>query len=362
MSVFDVSKRHETIEIVVSTNRSLSSMGSYSREAILAVLKTRYRNVRISVVNNQHDLDALVIRKPDLVFLGMKFIPVSPKLGMHDPQKIWLSSYLQDAGIRYTGSGRSANKLEFSKHLAKQCIANHGLKTARYMIVRKGSELTAQNMKLAYPLFVKPLDRGGGAGIDDSSLVHTFEQLRTKVVSLAATIRADALVEEYLPGREFSVGILRNAQLNDYSVMPLEIIAPKNKTGARFLSKTIKTADAESTRGVSDPVLKAKINNLALRAFQALGATDYGRIDVRLDAFGEPHFLEANLIPSLIDNYGNFPKTCLLNLGLRHRDLIFQLVDLGLDTEIDVSQSVEYNFVSSLMTEKVGAMQALELN
>jgi D-alanine-D-alanine ligase len=362
MSVLNVPKRHESIEIVVSTNRSLSSMGNVSREAIYDVLKTRYHNVRISGVNNQQDLEAMVSRKPDLAFLGMKFIPVNPVLGLHDPQKIWISRYLQDSGIRYTGSERGANKLEFNKQLAKQRVAAHGINTARHMTVRKGSKLNSQDVTLTYPLFVKPLDRGGGAGIDEGSLVHTFEQLHARVELLAVNLRADALIEEYLPGREFSVGILKDTQTDEYTALPIEIIPPQNTAGERFLSKSIKCADTEQTLEVTDPVLKAKINTLGLQSFHALGASNYGRIDVRLDANGEPHFLEANLLPSLIENYGNFPKACLLNLGLSHQDLIFQLVDLGLGTTIKIDELAEHNFVRSLLHDEIGNSMILELN
>jgi D-alanine-D-alanine ligase len=343
MSVFNVPKRHEAIEIVVSSNPALGSMGGASCAAIYDVLKSKYHNVRKSVVNNLQDLDAIVSRKPDLAFLGMKFIPVNPLLGIHDPQKIWISRYLQDAGVRYTGSARSAVKLDFNKHLAKQRIADHGLNTARHMLILKGSNVTPQDITLIYPLFVKPFDRGGGAGIDEGSTVYTFEELQARITLLAEDMRADALIEEYLPGREFSIGILKDNKTNDYSVMPIEIVAPKNKNGERFLSKSIKSADTEHTLEVTDPILKAKINTLGLRSFHALGATNYGRIDIRLDAAGEPHFLEANLLPSLLDNYGNFPKTCLLNLGLSHKDLIFQLVELGLGPGTDTNESIPSN-------------------
>jgi D-alanine-D-alanine ligase len=339
MKLFDGPKRPEVIEIVVSTQRSLSSMSVFSRQAILAILKTRYRNVQITIVNNQRDLEDLIARKPDVVLLGMKFIPSNAALGITDVHKIWLTDSLDKAGIRYTGSAKEAGELEFNKQLAKERISQHGIKTANYTVIYKGQDLT-QDVNLRYPLFVKPLDRGGGAGIDDGSLVHTFEQLQGRVRTLENELQADALVEEYLPGREFSVGILRNVFTGRYTAMPLEIVAPKNQSGDRFLSSAIKNADTESTRAINDPLLAQKLNTLALHAFHALGATDYGRIDIRLDAYGEPHFLEANLLPSLIDNYGNFPKTCLINLGISHRDLIFQLVDLGLQSNGNMDKDV----------------------
>jgi D-alanine-D-alanine ligase len=337
MMLFDGPKRPEAIEIVVSTIKSLSSMSLFSRRAILTVLKTKYRNVGITVVNNQYDLDKVLLRKPDLVFLGMKFVPTNHTLGITDPNKIWLTECLDIAGISYTGSSKEANELEFNKQQAKQCITQHGLNTAQYLVVKRGYNLTEEEITLRYPLFVKPLDRGGGAGINNDSLVRNFSQLKSRIAVLDSELKADALIEEYLPGREFSVGILKNVFTDDYTAMPLEIITPSNQLGDRFLSSAIKIANKESTQAINDPLLALKLNTLALKAFHALGATDYGRIDIRLDAHGEPHFLEANLLPSLIENYGNFPKTCLLNLGLSHKDLLFQLVDLGLASNSDAT-------------------------
>jgi D-alanine-D-alanine ligase len=341
MKLFDGPKRPEAIEIVVSSNHSLSSMSVFSRQAILAVLKTKYRNVRISVVNNQLDLDEVITRKPDLVFLGMKFVPTDIALGITDPNKVWLTERLDNADISYTGSSREANELEFNKQHAKQRIAQHGLSTAQYLVVPRGSNLIEKEITLRYPLFVKPLDRGGGAGIDDGSLVHHFDQLKARVAVLDNDLRADTLIEEYLPGREFSIGILKNVFTGQYAALPIEIVAPQNQAGDRFLSSAVKSADAETTCPVDDPLLAERIKTLGLQAFHALGATDYGRIDIRLDAHGEPHFLEANLLPSLIDNYGNFPKTCLLNLGLSHQDLIFQLVELGLKVDNDIDNVIK---------------------
>ena len=240
----------------------------------------------------------------------MKFVPSDPDLGLSDPNKIWISEYLDRCGICYTGSGHMAIELEMNKNLAKQRIAASGLRTPRFKVIDRNRQLATHEVALTYPLFVKPTNRGGGEGVDAASLVNDFSQLRSKVALLSAELRSDSLVEEYLPGREFSVGILKELRTSQYKVMPIELVAPLDKTGARILSAQIKSMDVESHFEVTDGKLKAMINELAINAFRALGARDYGRIDIRLDAAGRPHFLEANLLPSLMNNYGNFPKTC----------------------------------------------------
>lgn len=324
-----MAKINKHIEIVVSTKPGLSSMGVASRTAIQALLFKRYARVDITIVNNMSDLVALVAREPDLVFLGMKFLPHDPVLGRADAHKIWLSEYLDRAGITYTGSEHDAMGLELKKELAKQRLLDMGLATAPFMVVEAGKELEPDDVALTYPLFVKPTDRGAGAGVDAGSLVYGFQQLRAKVRSLAAGLRADALVEEYLSGREFSVGILKQEHTNNYAVMPLELVAPADKSGARYLSSRVKAADSEYHLPVTDGAVKSKINELAISAFHALGARDYGRIDIRLDKNGTPRFLEANLLPSLLEGYGNFPKTFLLNMRLNHEAIILTIVNLA---------------------------------
>src|SRR5690606_35054290 len=136
--------------------------------------------------------------------------------------------------------------------------------------------------------------------------------------------------EAYLPGREFSVAILKNQGDGGYVAMPIELVSRPAANGTSMLSYAVKTANIETVLEVREPVCRAQIAAFALDAFTALGAADYGRIDVRLDALGRPNFLEANLIPSLIDNYGSFPKACRLNRNMSYETMILNIVHLGL--------------------------------
>ena len=132
--------------------------------------------------------------------------------------------------------------------------------------------------------------------------------------------------------------------------MPLELIAPTSARGDRILSSAVKEADTEQYAAVTNPVIREAVNTLALDVFHALGARDYGRIDIRLDANGVANFLEANLIPSLLDQYGNFPKACMLNLGIDYQQMILQITELGL-----ARQSVEDELIltPAVITELV---------
>ena len=118
------------IQIVSSTIPGLSSMGRGLREVAQAILARHYTKVGITIVNDLDDLEALVALRPDLVFLGMKFISHDPALGVNDPEKIWIGEYLDKHGIPYTGSGSGAHNLEFDKPQAKQRVREMGLATS----------------------------------------------------------------------------------------------------------------------------------------------------------------------------------------------------------------------------------------
>ena len=318
------------IEIISSTTRGLSSMSPRSQDAACEALSKYYTDVRITQVNDITDLENLVARKPDLAFLGMSFVTIGQDANGEDI-KVWLSGYLEGFGIPYTGSGQLAHDLERNKHLAKERVMAAGLATAAFTVIKQNSPAVESFAELKYPLFVKPTNRGGGAGIDGNSVVHNRQQLDQKIQSIAQVNLADSLVEHYLPGREFSVAILRRGGGKPYSVMPIELAAAPNSNGAQMLGHEMKQSNMEVVSEVSDANLRARLCDFALDVFHALGARDYGRIDIRLDARGEPHFLEANLIPSLIAGYGSFPKACLLNINLDYEPMLLRIVDLALE-------------------------------
>ena len=323
-------KNKKHIIIVRSSTKGLSSLSEVSCNAIFEVLSNNFTRVEVNLVNNASDLNKIVANHPDLVFLGMEFVPTDTSLGIADPNKIWLSDVFDDMGIAYTGSSKNAHELGRNKPMAKQRILDMKLNTSAFYVIGQNNIGDMKDLPMNFPLFVKPANRGGGLGIDSYSVVHNFEELHSKVCSINIKLNSEALIEEYLPGREFSVAILKEEVSREYIVMPIELIAPQDKFGSRILSGQIKSANAEQAIAVSDPITKTAIVRLALNVFNALGARDYGRIDIRLDVNGIPQFLEANLIPSLISGYGSFPKACLLNFGLDYESMILQIVNLGL--------------------------------
>jgi len=331
-----MTKVNKHIEIVRSTGYGLSSMSQASCDAIFDVLCKHYTSVGITIVNDLSDFKAVINRRPDLVFLGMKFVPVDHALGLADPAKAWIADYLDKRGIAYTGSDRMAHEFGVNKPLSKQRVLDAGLNTSKFYVARQNHPQVRDDMPLAFPLFIKPTSRGGGAGIDDNSVANNFVEMESKILSIATRLKSDSLVEEYLPGREFSVGVLKDEYSGEFSVMPIELIAQPNKQGIRLLSAQIKSSNTERALEVTDEIIKTKVTALAINAFHALGARDYGRIDIRMDSAGTPHFLEANLMPNLFSGYGSFPKACVLNMGLDYESMVLRIAGLGLARSTDM--------------------------
>lgn len=346
-------KINKSIEIVSSNHKYLSSMSASSRQAIYQVLRREYEDVRITLLDEVVDLEALCLRKPDLVFLGMQYLPVS-QAPTDDTEKIWLAEYLAEHDIACSGSPSLAHQRERSKPLGKHYVAQAGLMTAAAVVIPRLQTLRQADIALLFPVFAKPAHLGGGQGIDSESIAYDFAQLQQKVAAIQL-LGDDTLIETYLSGREYSVGIMRKSDEYDYDVMPIELVAEPDANGLRILSQAVKSANSERVYSVPAGRLRRSIEHLALAAFSALGGKDYGRIDIRLDSHDTPHFLEANLIPSLIRDYGSFPKCCELNQGIDYGAMIRKIADLALSP---TKQLVEAGSMSHIQLSAPRAITA----
>jgi D-alanine-D-alanine ligase len=320
-------KPYGKISIIRSGDRTQSSMSLLSCNNIITVLEKHFDTVDVKTINTAADLLLMKIKSPGFAFMGMQSIRETAFTN----ERVWLADFLSSKHIKHTGSGKNASLLENNKYLAKAQVALCGGATARAIIITIDQDYVESDIDLTYPLFAKPNNRGGGLGIDDNSIIANFAALQRKVTSLRSEFGCEVLVEEFLDGREFSVAILRKEKSSSYDIMPLELIPPINQNGHRILSETVKTEDAETYVSVTDASLRTQLCELAMRSFRALGAKDYGRIDIRLDAGGVPRFLEANLLPSLLEDYGNFPKASKLNNGFSYEEIIMRIVNLGME-------------------------------
>ena len=322
-------KINKTIEIVIvpnlgEVNSHQDNVGIILEERkILQILLKRYNNVLITEINSEKDLEALVRRKPDLVFSGVKYFFFKDK-------NIWLNDYLEMFEIPYIASSKAALDNESDKNRAKKIIQKNNIRTADFFITNPGEYLKESSIPIKFPLFIKPVTGGDSRGVDKNSIVFNFKSFTAKVLDIKINQNSPSLVESYLSGKEYSVGIFEDSIDGTLRAMPIEIIVKKNIDGHCILDFDVKKNDEESVTIVSDVMVFDKLSKLAKDSFKALGGKSLGRIDFKMDHLGVPHFIEANLMPGLRKGY--FYRSCVLNLDMSYEDMIFSIANTGLSS------------------------------
>ena len=327
-NIFQI-KINKSIEIVTvhnpgEKNFHQDNVGIILEEnKILKILSKRYAEVSITEVNNRKDLDELLKRKPDLVFSGVKYFIFNKK-------KVWLNDCLEIHGIPYIASSRAALDNESDKNIAKKLILKAKIKTADFFITEPDDFQDEASIPISFPLFIKPIKGGDSRRIDSNSIVYNFSSFKKKVLEIKTKHNLSSLVETYLPGKEYSVGIFQDSVKGTLRAMPIEIIIKKNINGHCILDFNVKKDDEEKVIAVTDEKIFKKLAKLAKEAFKALGGKSLGRIDIKMNHRGVPHFMEANLMPGLRKGY--FYRSCLLNLDMNYDEMIFNIANTGLSS------------------------------
>ncbi|MDC0529905.1 D-alanine--D-alanine ligase [Pelagibacteraceae bacterium] len=327
-NIFQI-KVDKSIEIVIvhnpgKKNFHQDNVGIILEEnKILKILSKRYTKVSITKINNKKDLEKLLKRKPDLVFSGVKYFNFNSK-------KVWLNDCLETYDIPYIASSKAALDNESDKNIAKKLMLKAKIKTADFFVANPEEYENISSIPIPFPLFIKPVKGGDSRGIDSNSVVYNFSSFKKKVLEIKTKHNLSSLVEKYLPGKEYSVGIFQDSIKGTLRAMPIEIIVKKNIDGNRILDFDIKKDDDEKVIAVTDVKIFKKLSKLAKEAFKALDGKSLGRIDIKMNERGVPHFMEANLMPGLRKGY--FYRSCLLNLDMNYDDMIFTIANTGLSS------------------------------
>ncbi|PBB28984.1 ATP-grasp domain-containing protein [Mesorhizobium sp. WSM3882] len=194
---------------------------------------------------------------------------------------------LEMAGVPYTGSGPLGHGLALDKVITKRLIRDRGVPTPNFRVMRSGTESTGD---LRYPLIVKPRHESDSCGVQ---LVHEPAQLRQAVEIIVEQYAQDALVEEYIEGREIFIALLGNGEL--------EVLPPVERDfGGR---ETHFGTWAETPLSICPAQIESKLTTIlrgiSVETFRACHCRDCARIDLRIDRFGQPFVLEINTMPAL---------------------------------------------------------------
>lgn len=212
-------------------------------------------------------------------------------------------------GIPFTGSDEVALGVSLDKAMCKRLAASYGVRTPRFATVTAPSDVDYADLR--FPVIVKPNAEGSGKGVTEHSVVHSREELRTAAEKLLCDYGGSMLAEEYIDGREFTVGILGNG-CDARIFPPMEIIFKGNTQGDyKVYSYKVKQEYQSYVeyRSPADipPETDAVLRAAAKTVFDALGCCDFARADFRMDGNGVIYFIEINPLPGLAPGYSDFP-------------------------------------------------------
>lgn len=225
--------------------------------------------------------------------------------------------------IPYVFSDSLSLVVTLHKGLAKAVVKEHGVPTADYQVVERVGDLVG--IDLPFPLFIKPVGGGTGMGIDANSIVEDLDQLRNGVERLLLLHGQPVLVETYLTGREFTVGVVGTGEdARCIGVMEIVVEASSDRGLYSYQSKR-HYQSCTSYRNV-DETVESMCRDVALGAWRALGCRDGGRVDLRMDGSGSANFLEVNPLAGLHPVDSDLPILAAMH-HVSYEELITMIMD-----------------------------------
>jgi D-alanine-D-alanine ligase len=315
----DAYSEHEILETVGHVERVLLEGGYNVRRLAIG----RDPNPLLTALQND---------RPDVVFNLFE--------GLADwgDTEIYCIGLLEWLRVPFTGCPLKATCLSRDKPLTKQLLRAGGLPTANSFVVDHGR---APECRLDWPVIVKPAQQDASVGLDQGSVVTTQAELDARVALMLQRYGPPVLVEEYIAGREFCVGLFERPELaflpiaeyeflegEDGGVWPIITYEGKWKEGSRDYRMSPMRFPARNV----PPELAERLREIAVRAYRLFGCRDYARLDFRVNAAHEPFVLELNTNPGLNPEAGF--ALGLESMGLTWASLIVQLVKNALDGRI----------------------------
>ncbi|MEA2722601.1 MAG: D-alanine-D-alanine ligase [Gemmatimonadales bacterium] len=294
----------------------------------------RERGHEVHLIGVRDDLGYLVrclaAWKPDLVFNGAEAFKGNEAL------EYLLPGLLEAEGYRYTGAPPLALQLTRNKAISKKVLAYFGIQVPGFTSYRL-QEKVESTPDLRFPLFVKPLQADGSAGIAQASVVQDVASLADRVTFIQERFGQAAIAEEFVEGRELYVGVLGND--DSLEILPIiEMVFDKRKSRPeeRIATQSAKWDEAyRERRGIRNVVarpiskaVRARIEETCRTAYRALWLRDYARLDLRLAPDGQVWVIEANANPFI--SYGHDMANAAAKAGMEYYDFIQRIVDAAI--------------------------------
>ncbi|WP_432797704.1 D-alanine--D-alanine ligase family protein [Poriferisphaera sp. WC338] len=297
---------------------------------VTATLKELGHDVQIlGVTSNLEKIkDAVDEFKPHIIF---NLLEEFHGIGVYDAHVV---SFLELLKTPYSGCNPRGLMLAHNKALSKMICRYHRIRVPQFHVFPIYKKVR-RPAKLQFPLIVKSLTEEGSVGISQASIVHNDETLAERVDFIHRTLNTDAIVEQYIEGRELYVGVLGNDRLQTFPIWELEFKklredAPRIATGRiKWDLKYRKQVGIDSgpAHELSEELL-SQIPRFCKRAYKALMLSGYARMDLRLTPDGKIYLLEANPNPELA--YGEDLAESAEKAGISYEQLLTKIISLGL--------------------------------
>ena len=320
------------MNVTVLTNLERDDPKSYDVVVDQVAAALRRNKHRASILGVHDDLRKLIAglsrRKADLVFNLVE------GFGNDTSGDVAVAGILDLLRLRYTGGGPGELYLRQDKGLAKKIFAFEGILYPHFAVFSKDADFeTAGNLRM--PLFVKPLTADSSIGIEGDSLVRDTTALMERVLAIHKKVGDSALVEEYIEGREFYVGVLGNRE--PVTFPPIEMDFSGLPDGmphilgsrAKWKKSSVEYKGTKSVLADVPDELRARLQKTALDAYRALRVRDYGRVDLRLTETGEIYVIEVNA-SCYLEESSEFAAAAKA-AGIEFPELIQKIVDLALE-------------------------------
>jgi D-alanine-D-alanine ligase len=264
-----------------------------------------------------------------------------------DARESHVPAILEMLGVPYSGSRILANAISLEKVIAKRIWRDRGLPTVPFQLFHDPNAPLRSTLR--FPLFVKPVREGSGKGVSPTSIVQNEEELRRETLRIIQDYHQPALVESFLPGREFTVGIIGNPPTgrkranpdlyaaDGFHYFPVLEIDPNIGVGQGVYGSEAKgiVPGAEGSPVYTCPAdipanLQKDMYRLTKSATIAIGADDCSRVDIRLDSEGHPYLLEINTLPGVNPDVSDL---CIMAKaeGMQYAILINEILNLAYD-------------------------------
>jgi len=227
--------------------------------------------------------------------------------------------------IPYTGSDPSTLAITLDKAMAKRIVTEAGVKTPKFATLTSSKDKIPADM--TYPMMVKPVAEGSSKGVLPNSVVKNAEELKEVVTSITSRYKQGALVEEFLTGREFTIGLL--GETKPEVLPPMEIVFNDKSNPTPIYTFAHKQDTNDEVTYVApaevDEKLRRELETAAKKCFKALGCRDVARMDFRLDSFGRVNFIECNPLPGLTPEWSDL---CIIanGAGVNYQQLVGRIL------------------------------------